>query len=134
MKTILKFLKGTWIKLIALKHFSSFTIKDGSSFRVTSFYYIYTFANGERKFIPVPWIFANSIGGYGVCGWYIPFREVKSIRYKFNKARWFFYKNEHERNELSTLWMYLFEKQGKPRDYFFDKAMKKAFREIRKKK
>ncbi len=83
-------LKKRIIKLLTFIGLSSFTTKDGNSYRVTGYYYCYNFKDGQRKFVRCHKLFANMIGGYGVCGCYIPFEEVRSIGFSFR--RWFFFK------------------------------------------
>lgn len=88
-------IKTRIIKLFTLIGFSSFQIKDKNSYggvrsyRVTGYYYCYTFADGDRKFVRCPKLFANMIGGYGVCGCYIPFHKVDSIGFSFRRKFFF---------------------------------------------
>jgi hypothetical protein len=88
-------IKTRFIKLITFIGLSSFQTKDGSSYRVTGYYYCYNFRGGNRKFVRCHKLFANMIGGYGVCGCYKPFHEVSSVRFSFR--RWFFFKESINR-------------------------------------
>jgi len=89
-------IKTRIIKLITLIGLSSFQVKDKHSiggvrsYRVTGYYYCYTFADGNRKFVRCPKFFANMIGGYGVAGCYIPFHEVDGLGFSFK--RWHFFR------------------------------------------
>ena len=89
-------IKTRIIKLITLIGLSSFQVKDKHSiggvrsYRVTGYYYCYTFADGGRKFVRCPKFFANMIGGYGVAGCYIPFHEVDGLGFSFK--RWYFFR------------------------------------------
>ena len=78
----------------------SFTTKDGSSYRITGYYYRYYYNDGKSSDpYPCKRSDANCIGGYGVCGAYIPFSEVTSIKLKLNKARVFFFKQYLRKSE-----------------------------------
>jgi len=140
------FLKTLYIKLFTIVGLSSFTRERNGSisyYRVTGYYYIYTYSDGERLLIPCPWIFANAIGGYGVCGAYIPFTEVHSIGFSFK--RWFFCKQYYTngikriytKENLLTLREFYFKQQGRNKiaiqDELFDKVFAKMRNKSRKK-
>jgi hypothetical protein len=57
---------------------STFSEKNrpDSSYRFTGYYYIYEFADGNRKLLPCNKEDANAIGGVGVCGCYIKFEDA----------------------------------------------------------
>jgi len=139
------FFKAIYIKLFTIVGLSSFTVvkdlgnmKYKSSYRVTGYYFIYTFSDGDRKLIPCPWLFANGIGGYGVCGAYVPFSEVHSINFSFK--RWFFFKHYYgweikrlySKENLRTLRMFYFRKQGVNRQVLQDELFDRMFEKMRK--
>lgn len=95
-------------KIIAIKLFTIVgiaSIYDGKHwYRVTGFYYRYRYQNGSFRYPkPCHRIFANAIGGYGICGWYPLIQDVVSFRLSFRRPRFFFFK-EHMRH----LWWSLF--------------------------
>lgn len=96
-------IKTRIIKLLTLIGLSSFQVKDKysiggvRSYRVTGYYYCYTFADGNRKFVRCPKLFANMIGGYGVAGCYIPFHDVDGLKFSFK--RWFFFREALRTNK-----------------------------------
>ena len=92
--TLKQWIKTRIIKLFTIVGLSSFQTID-SSYRVTGYYYIYKPVDGDRRLIPCPKLFANTIGGYGVCGNYIPFHEVTGLGFSFK--RWFFFKRSLKR-------------------------------------
>lgn len=89
-----------FLKWFTVPGFMSFTTKDGNSYRITGYYYRYYYDNGKCSDpYPCERSDANCICGYGVCGAYIPFSEVKSIKLKLNKGRFFFFKQYLQKSE-----------------------------------
>lgn len=88
-----KYIFVIFLKYFTIPGFMSFKLNDGSSYRITGYYYRYYYNNGKSTDpYPCSRFKSNCIGGYGVCGAYVPFSEVKSIKFTFNKARLFFFK------------------------------------------
>lgn len=136
-------LKGLFIKMLAIRAFTNFTVQSDSlntsEFRTTGYYLIYRFSNGQRELISCPWILSNAIGGYGVCGWYTEYKNVKKLSFKFKKVRVFFWKNEREKDyNWFKIRFYLFKKQGA--DYeetqrkLLDIAVHRACKSFKRKK
>lgn len=120
-------LKTRWIKLITIVGFTDFTTKDGS-WRVSGYYFQYKTIDGDRRLIPCPKLLANTIGGSGVCGWYIYFHEVDSIQFRFKKCRWWFFKRslnrwKRYRSEWKRLWFFLRLPKGLTEDDILDRVV-----------
>ena len=84
-------IKKRLIKLFTCIGLSSFQTKDGRSYRVTGYYFCYNFSDGDRRFVRCHKVFANTIGGSGVAGVQISFKDVSSI--KFSLKRWHFFRD-----------------------------------------
>jgi hypothetical protein len=86
----MKSLKEFILKWFTIPGIMSFTNK-GSSYRITGYYYRYYYKDGScTDPYPCNRKDANCIGGYGVCGCYIPFNDVEKITARFKKVRFFF--------------------------------------------
>lgn len=135
MSKIHKILWALWLKLTVIPGWHSFKIKDGSRFRVTGFYYIYRSADGERRLIQCPRIFANALGGYGVCGWYTEFENIESIELGNFKIRWHFIRRDFLRMKWRKEWkrfIFFYRlPQGLTEDELWDLNFKEIMKNIK---
>ena len=143
------------IKLITIVGFTSF-YHNKSRFRVEGFYYRYIYKDGKTS-DPKQChrLFANCIGGYGICGSYPLLSEVrlKDLRFSINSARWFFFRQHWSGlwydlirpniyHNTFTDWKYSFRTSRYPKrmtqdeynEYILNRAVDSALKSLRKKR